>query len=297
MALTRLTDRIHALKVPFTVPLAPGRALPRFVYVYMLRGERLLLIDSGVAGTESAVLDDVARVEGGRAEVALLLLTHSHPDHIGAAAALRRATGCRILAHAAERTWIEDVDLQQRQRPVPGFASLVGGSVPVDTVLQDGDLLPWPPLGTLRILHTPGHSPGSLSVWFAEAGLLFTGDAVPQPGTMPIYTDVIAAAASLQALLRLEQVRLLCSSWEEPRYGAEAARQALVGGLTYLREVHDAVTACAPLATPDDPMDLCRLVVARLGLPTLAANPLVATSVEAHRRLLGDPRLERLLQP
>lgn len=64
-----------------------------------------------------------------------------------------------------------------------------------------------------------------------------------------------------------------------------------------VREVHAAVTAGAPLADPDEPMSLCRLVVARLGLPTLAANPLVATSVEAHRRLLGDPGLERLLQP
>lgn len=294
--LVRLTEHVYAVKVPFVVPVAPGKALRRFVYAYLVRGERTLLIDSGVAGAEDAILAALADLDGSAGDVTTLLLTHSHPDHIGGAAALRRASGCRVLAHPAERAWIEDIAVQQAQRPVPGFATLVGGSVPVDGTLQDGDRLSWPPLGELRVLHTPGHSPGSLSLWLADEGVLFTGDAVPQPGTMPIYTDAAAAASSLQALLRLQGVRLLCSSWEEPRHGEAEARAALTAGLAYLGDVHAAVSASMPSSDPGDPLSLCRLVAARLGLPPLAVNPLMATSVEAHRRLIGKPGAEKLFQ-
>jgi hydroxyacylglutathione hydrolase len=64
-----------------------------------------------------------------------LCLTHAHPDQIGGAQAICAATGCHVLAHAAHRTWIEDVAQQVWERPVPGFHQLVGGSVPVDVTL------------------------------------------------------------------------------------------------------------------------------------------------------------------
>jgi hydroxyacylglutathione hydrolase len=63
------------------------------------------------------------------------------------------------MAHLAEREWIEDVNLQNRERPVPGFFTLVGGSVQLDHELADGDIID--PDGTeeyeLQVFHTPGH--------------------------------------------------------------------------------------------------------------------------------------------
>ncbi len=85
---------------------------------------------------------------------------HAHPDHIGAAAAIKSISGCTVAAHAAERQWIEDVKLQAGERPVPGFFLLVGGSVPVDQILQEGDVLHLEGGLGLEVLHTPGHSPG-----------------------------------------------------------------------------------------------------------------------------------------
>ena len=45
------------------------------------------------------------------------------------------------MAHPAERSWIQDVNLQNRERPVPGFSKLVGGSVQLDHELKDGDVI------------------------------------------------------------------------------------------------------------------------------------------------------------
>lgn len=67
-------------------------------------------------------------------------------------------TGCRIAADPAERAWIEDVDLQNRERPVPGFGSLVGGSVRIDSELVDGDgIVPDKDRDlAMTVLHSPG---------------------------------------------------------------------------------------------------------------------------------------------
>ncbi len=131
----RISEQVHALKIPFQVAGPAGQSIPRFVYVYFIFGKRICLIDSGVAGGEQAIFDYLKAMGRGPEEISLLILTHSHPDHIGAAKAVQAASGSEIAAHAAERAWIVDVGLQFQERPVPGFHSLVGGSVRVSRVL------------------------------------------------------------------------------------------------------------------------------------------------------------------
>ena len=137
----QITPAIHALRHPFKIPVAPGIAIDRFVYSYILAGETITLIDTGVAGCENSIFDCIRSIDRDPDEISLIILTHSHPDHIGAAKAIREATGCSVMAHPAERAWIEDVDQQNRERPVPGFSSLVGGSVRLDHELAEGDVI------------------------------------------------------------------------------------------------------------------------------------------------------------
>jgi len=288
----QITGRIHTLHIPFHIPTGPGQSVARFVNIFPILGEgRIALVDAGVAGSEWAIYNYLELRGREPAEIELLALTHAHPDHIGAAAAIRAAAGCAVAAHAAEQAWIEDTDLQARERPVPGFAELVGGPVKVDRLLADGDTLDLAGLPA-TVLHTPGHSDGSISLWFPAQGALIAGDAVPRPGEMPIYDDVIAAARSIARLWRLPGIEFLLSSWDEPRRG-EAAREALEEGLQYIVYLHEVVRKVAK-AGPLDPIELCRRVVEQIGLPPAAINPLTARTFLAHLAVKDHLLVDRI---
>lgn len=274
----QITSTIHALTIPFTVP-TPAGPLGRSVNVYLLCGEQVTLIDSGVAGSEAVILSYLESIGRGR-EVARLLLTHSHPDHVGAARAIRAATGCAVLASAAERDWIEDTDRQALERPVPGFNTLVGGPIKVDRVVGDGELIDLGGGPTLEAVAAQGHSAGSLAFFLREEGALFSGDAVPVPHDLPIYDDYAASLATLERLSAMEGVSLLLEAWSEPCSLPPAERFA--AGVSWLKTIDRAVRQSLTDGSAPDAMALCRQVVTRLGLPPLAANPLVARSLGSH---------------
>jgi len=280
----QITPAIHALRLPFRVPVAPGIALDRFVYSYLIYGETITLIDTGVAGCERQIFEYIRSTGRDPSEIALIVLTHSHPDHIGAARAIREATGCSIAAHPAERAWIEDVELQNRERPVPGFATLVGGPVQVDHELVDGDSIEPDETraGEMQVFHTPGHSAGSISLFMHSEGALFSGDAVPVAGDLPVYDDALASVQSVKRLRGITGISVLLPAWDEPGKGEEAYRQ-MDRALQYLRKIHEAVLASAGDGSPD-PMELTRKVAEQLGLPPQAVNPLLARTFAANLR-------------
>ena len=275
----QITEHIHALKIPFQLTIRPGVSLARFVYVYLIHGkDEVWLIDSGVAGSERVIFDYLKATGRRPDDISLLVLTHSHPDHLGAALAVKQATGCIVAAHPVEKPWIEDVEVQFQQRPVPGFHTLVGGGVPVDRLLQDGELLRLDDL-TLQVLHTPGHSQGSLSLWLTPDRAMICGDAVPLPDSVPIYEDVLQSLRSVRRLREMEDVRVLLSSWDEPRPG-EQAGPLLSQSLDYLQRIHRSVLHHA--AENMNSLELCKRVLADLKLPEAAATPLVARTFAAH---------------
>lgn len=275
----KITDRIHALKIPFQITDPSGQRIPRFVYCYLIYGKKIALIDSAVASSENIILDYLNETGHGPEEISTVILTHSHPDHIGAAKSIKSLSGCQVAAHAAERAWIEDVEKQEKERPVPGFKSLVEGSVHVDRVLEDGDLIDLGGLD-LQVIHTPGHSPGSISLWCAEEKALFSADAIPIPGDMPIYQDIAESVRSIQRLKGIAGIEHLLAAWDEPRAGGEAYR-VMDRGLEYLQQIHKAVLRAAGgmgSSAEIDQLELCRRVVTEMGLPLHMANPLVAMS-------------------
>ncbi|HNU39269.1 MAG TPA: MBL fold metallo-hydrolase [Methanothrix sp.] len=273
----KITDHIHALKIPFQITDPSGRSLPRFVYVYMIYGREITLIDSGVASSAGIIPEYLRNTGRNPEEISLMILTHGHPDHIGAAQAIKEISGCSVAAHGADRVWIENPDQQLKDRPVPGFYSLVKGSVRVDRILNEGDVLYLEPEMHLEVLHTPGHSPGSISLWMQEEGVLFSGDAITLAGEMPIYDDIKSSMASIQRLKAIEGINLLLSAWDEPRQGEDAYR-IMDQGLDYLQRIHRSVIRAAERKGSDNQMEICSEAVRELGLPEMMANPLVCRS-------------------
>lgn len=94
--------------------------------------------------------------------------THGHVDHIAANAKVKEATGAELLVHALDESL-----LTSRIANLSMFTGEVLRSVPPDRTLQDGDIVQAGGV-SLQVLHTPGHTKGSISL--VGEGMAFTGD-------------------------------------------------------------------------------------------------------------------------
>ena len=271
----QVTKHIHALRIPFKIPVSPGKMVDRIVYAYLFFGEKITLVDSGVSGSDSLIFDYIKKQGRDPQEVSMLILTHSHPDHLGGAEAVKRAIGCIIAAHRGEKQWIEDTEKQLRERPVPGFHTLVEGPVMVDRVIEDGNTVELGGDMDYKIMHTPGHSSGSISLFLEAEKTLISADLFLLPNDLPIYENIADCVTSARKLLKIENVETLLSSWEPPMQGQEKIRERIGESILYMKRIHSAVLE-AGSAGKTEIMELCRLVVDNLGLPAFAVNPLVA---------------------
>ena len=283
----QIDRHVHAIKVPFRI-LMPQGFVDRFVYVYLIYGTQgVFLIDTGVASAEQAIFDYLRSTGRKVSDISLIIQTHAHPDHIGASRTIKGETACAVAAHPAEKAWIENVQLQARERPVPDFDRLVAGSLVVNRLLQDSEVFDLGCGLKLKVLYTPGHSQGSLSILLLGYNVLFSGDAIPVPGELPIYEDVLASVASIKKLKAVQDLRFLLPSWDETSSGA-AAYERMDAGLGYLQRIHDAVRRCSHQNGDPDPQGLSECVLKDLGLPPELANPLVARTCSAHLRVRGQ---------
>jgi len=249
---------------------------------YFIDGPIRVLIDPG----HQALFDHVElglRDLGLKTEdIDLVICTHAHPDHIGSGPSIVRRTGCRTAAHAQAVPWIEDVDLQFKERPLSNFYDLVKGSFKIDRIIEDGDTLEWGEKLHLEVIHTPGHSKDSVSLFLREDGVLFSADAVPVAGDLPIYEDVPELVASIQKLKSLQGVKVLCSSWNRPQRNHHI-RAYMDESLDYIQKIHGIVRQIVKTSPTVSPRDLCAEVLKKLGLPDASNKKNVVTSIEAHR--------------
>jgi hydroxyacylglutathione hydrolase len=280
----KITETIHAIKHPFRLALGEGRYVDRFVYSYILCGKKICLIDAGVSTTSSILQDYLKKLGRSPEEISFVLLTHAHPDHIGGCLSIKKISSASFAAHPKDKPWIEDVEKQYRERPALNFFELVGGPVPVDRDLKDGEVIPWDKGRNLRVLETPGHSLGSVSFFYDEEGALFSGDAIPAVGTLPIYVDPQVSIKSIRKLQKLSGLKHLLSSWHEPISGSQIA-SIMEEGIHYIERIDRIVTDLSKKLPPTAPLEeLSLLALERLGIKVPKVLPMVMASFEAHRK-------------
>jgi glyoxylase-like metal-dependent hydrolase (beta-lactamase superfamily II) len=223
-------------------------------------------------------------------EVRWLLQTHSHGDHIGLSAEIKKISGCQVAAHGAEKDWIEEIDKQYLERPTPTFRTYVQKGTKVDRVVKDGEVLDLGGGESLKVIHTPGHSPGSISFVYSTDGGLFSGDAIPVAGGLPIYSDVLVTIQSIKKLKALKGLKALFSSWHDPIQG-EKVYQTMDEALAYMQRVHETVRQKNADEPSLEPKELTIRVLKGLGIPENLMNPIVVTTMEAHRKVSQYPNI------
>lgn len=147
----------------------------------------LTLIDAGLNGHHKRIGKAIGELGRKRSELKHILITHHHADHCGGSARLKQATNATTYAHPIDAPIIAG----EAPRPGPNPASMTGRVLgplitrlpqnhptptAVDQHVNDGDMLPM--AGGLRVLHTPGHTMGSIAFFIeGHGGVLFAGDA------------------------------------------------------------------------------------------------------------------------
>lgn len=277
----QVTKNIHAIKHQFQIPVSKTEVIDRFVYSYAILGEYITLIDTGIKMSYKTIykyLEGLGRHPG---EIDKLILSHAHPDHMGSAQKIKKDTGCVVFAHENELDWFENIEIQFNDRPIPGFFKFVDRAVEVDILLEEGDRISPTGFGKIQILHTPGHSPGSLSLFFPKQKALFVGDTISLPGDIPNYHNYHQLINSLERLRELTGYNILLSSWHEPVFGEDEIKRYLYNGISYLQTIDEAVKTYY-VSEDDLTLKNCISLVKVLGLPDVCINPIVNRAFRSH---------------
>lgn len=273
----KITEQVHLIRKEFYVT----PKVKRYVNIYLIVGKYCYLIDCGVEGSETLIKTYMESVNRKMSDIKAVFLTHSHPDHAGAAAEIKRQTGCKLYAPSGEIQWIEDVEKQFIERPIPNFFRLFSESAKVDGALCDGDIIEPEDGIIIKTMLTKGHSHGSMS-YILNHQFIFTGDAIPVENDLPIFVDYNDTIKSLDRIHNLKGIQYYCPAWDDV-YTKQEFQGVLKNSRTLLYTLENAVLMVEE-ETPDISNENKVVeVLKRANMLQFAGNPLVAQSIEAIR--------------
>ena len=198
-------------------PLLPGCYLLDLgsVNAYLLDHEGLTLIDTGNPGDAPRILSALKSLGYAPTDLQAMILTHHHPDHCGAAAALQEATGARVYMHRDDAEALASgLSKRTSLAPAPGLLNrllfrflLARAQTQVepctaDQWISDGEELPLN--GGLKVIHTPGHTEGHVSLlWEQQGGVMFVADAAIHVPKLRVHPGYEVFQTGRQSLRRL----------------------------------------------------------------------------------------------
>jgi glyoxylase-like metal-dependent hydrolase (beta-lactamase superfamily II) len=204
---------------------------------------QVTLVDAGTRRAPKRILAGLEHMGVAPADVTRLIATHAHPDHVGGLSALRGRTGGVVAVHERDAAYV-----REGKGPVLDRSTLGGRLVrrnrgsaptPVEEELVNGQVLDV--AGCLRVLHTPGHTPGHVALLHQPSGVLVTGDSIwnmrgRMTWSIPMFcTDHAMSKETAEVLGEVEYDVAAFTHGPEIR---EGAREAVRGFLRRRRAAH-----------------------------------------------------------
>ena len=199
---------------------------------------QVTLVDCGLSRAPARIVAGLAAIGRQPADVTRILLTHAHSDHAGGAREMVDRTGIEgVSVHADDAPYLAE----GHNAPTAGttMGRLLSRSstsrfdpVTVGEVLTDGQVLDI--AGGLRVLHTPGHSPGHVSLLHEDSGVLITGDAIFNMAsrmTWPMAAVCSSASQNRQSAHVLGEVEYTVAAFTHGPEIRDNAREAVRGFL------------------------------------------------------------------
>ncbi|MFG3224761.1 MBL fold metallo-hydrolase [Kitasatospora sp. NPDC048194] len=194
------------------------------INAYLLLGRRPVIVDAGTPGSGRKILAQVVAHGVDPADVSLIVITHGHIDHFGSAAELHRLTGAPVAGHVADLGPYRSGRVREPYLPTGPMGRLMARNrklhvqaEPVEPAVLIRGETSLEDFGVgARIMPTPGHTAGSVSV-LTDAGDLVAGDLVAgsfmglvpgKPANPPFHDDPRQNLASLRRVLALDPVAL-----------------------------------------------------------------------------------------
>lgn len=188
----------------------------------------LTLIDSGMSTNGKKIIEYVkTNLSKQPSDLKTVIITHSHVDHIRGASAIKKATGAKIAIHEEDAEFLSG---KKKLPPPKGAMGLVfrllsvflrsPATVP-DLRLKENDSVG----SSLVVVHTPGHTPGSISLYDRGRKLIFVGDAITNrggklQGSIRQFTvDIPEADRSVEKISMLDFEYLLSGHGEPVKSG------------------------------------------------------------------------------
>ncbi len=171
--------------------------------IYVIPGRKTTIVDTGTGLYSKQIVSDIKEIIDPE-RIQQIIITHEHFDHCGGVRKLHDiiSDSVKIMAHVDASDKIERGDSD--------FARMLGGvmpKMPVDVKLKESDSVE---IGdeTYRVIHTPGHSPGSMCLYAEKSKTLFSGDTVFSHGSFGRYdfpgSDAGLLRDSIERLSKLD---------------------------------------------------------------------------------------------
>ena len=214
--------------------IAPGIHAVRLlnVFAFLITEPQMTLIDAGLIGSRRTVHRYVTRIGRSMDDLTQIICTHAHPDHIGAVRELSDEREVEVLMHPADlaglRVRLRDAVANRNRGQLLAYLTRHPGDA---TPIEDGHLLPM--LGGLQVVHTPGHTPGSICLYSAQQKLLFVGDALQVIRGKVTFAsavfseDLQLARRSVARMAELDVETIVFSHYPPLRDGANEVLRAL----------------------------------------------------------------------